>query len=243
MLVHPQFNPIAIDLTKIGLPIAIHWYGITYLVAFGLFLWLASLRVRLPWFAERGWTRREIEDLLFYGVLGVVDRRAARLRAVLQARATTPPIRSRSSRSGRAACRSTAACSACSARWRSSGGAAVGRSSRSPTSSRRACRSAWPRDGSATSSTASCGVVRPIRACRGRWRSRNRARWCRAIRRRSTSSRSRACCCSCCCGCTRGASAGSARCRACSSSATASCASSPSTSASPMRSSACSRST
>ncbi|MEO7007990.1 MAG: prolipoprotein diacylglyceryl transferase [Caldimonas sp.] len=72
MLVHPQFNPIAIDLTKLGLPIAIHWYGITYLVAFGLFIWLASLRVRLPWYAERGWNRREIEDMLFYGVLGVV---------------------------------------------------------------------------------------------------------------------------------------------------------------------------
>jgi len=72
MLVHPQFNPIALDLTKIGLPVAIHWYGITYLVAFGLFLWLASIRVRLPWFAQRGWTRREIEDMLFYGVLGVV---------------------------------------------------------------------------------------------------------------------------------------------------------------------------
>ena len=38
MLVHPQFSPIALDLSKIGLPIAIHWYGITYLVAFGLFL-------------------------------------------------------------------------------------------------------------------------------------------------------------------------------------------------------------
>ena len=72
MLVHPQFSPIALDLSKIGLPIAIHWYGITYLVAFGLFLWLAALRVRQPWYAERGWDRREIEDLLFFGVLGVV---------------------------------------------------------------------------------------------------------------------------------------------------------------------------
>ena len=53
-------------------PVAIHWYGLTYLVAFGLFLWLASLRVRQPQFAQRGWTRRDVEDLLFYGVLGVV---------------------------------------------------------------------------------------------------------------------------------------------------------------------------
>jgi phosphatidylglycerol---prolipoprotein diacylglyceryl transferase len=68
MLVHPQFDPIAL---KLG-PIAIHWYGITYLVAFGLFFLLASLRVKQVQFAQAGWTRRDVEDLLFYGVLGVV---------------------------------------------------------------------------------------------------------------------------------------------------------------------------
>ena len=68
MLVHPQFDPIALELG----PIAIHWYGLTYLVAFGLFIWLASLRVKQPQFASRGWTRRDVEDLLFYGVLGVI---------------------------------------------------------------------------------------------------------------------------------------------------------------------------
>jgi phosphatidylglycerol:prolipoprotein diacylglycerol transferase len=68
MLEHPQFDPVALQLG----PLSIHWYGITYLVAFGLFLWLASLRARQPQFAERGWTRRDVEDLLFYGVLGVV---------------------------------------------------------------------------------------------------------------------------------------------------------------------------
>ena len=72
MLVHPQFDPIAIDLGKLGLPIAIHWYGITYLVAFGLFLFLAIRRTRLPQFAATGWTRRDVEDLLFFGVLGTV---------------------------------------------------------------------------------------------------------------------------------------------------------------------------
>ncbi len=72
MLVHPQFDPIALDLTKLGLPVAIHWYGITYLVAFGLFLFLAARRTRLPHFAVAGWTRRDVEDLLFFGVLGTV---------------------------------------------------------------------------------------------------------------------------------------------------------------------------
>ena len=72
MLVHPQFDPIAIDLTKLGLPVAIHWYGITYLVGFGLFLYLAVRRTRLPHLAAAGWTRRDVEDLLFFGVLGTV---------------------------------------------------------------------------------------------------------------------------------------------------------------------------
>lgn len=68
MLVHPQFDSVAL---QIG-PLAIHWYGLTYLVAFGLFMWLASLRVGRAPFADLGWTRRDVEDLLFYGVLGVV---------------------------------------------------------------------------------------------------------------------------------------------------------------------------
>ena len=68
MLVHPQFDPIAISLG----PVQIHWYGLSYLVAFVLFLWLASRRVKLAHFAERGWVRPDIDDLLFWGVLGVV---------------------------------------------------------------------------------------------------------------------------------------------------------------------------
>jgi phosphatidylglycerol:prolipoprotein diacylglycerol transferase len=68
MLVHPQFDPVALSLG----PVQVHWYGLTYLVAFVLFLWLAASRTRQPWHAERGWTRRDAEDLLFYGVLGVV---------------------------------------------------------------------------------------------------------------------------------------------------------------------------
>jgi phosphatidylglycerol:prolipoprotein diacylglycerol transferase len=68
MLVHPQFDPVAL---AIG-PVQIHWYGLTYLVAFMLFLFLGTQRVKLPHFAAAGWTRRDVEDMLFYGVLGVV---------------------------------------------------------------------------------------------------------------------------------------------------------------------------
>ena len=67
-MIYPQFNPVAL---QIG-PVAIHWYGITYLVAFVLFIWLGAMRVKLAQFASRDWSRRDIEDLLFYGVLGVV---------------------------------------------------------------------------------------------------------------------------------------------------------------------------
>ncbi|CAN5649357.1 prolipoprotein diacylglyceryl transferase [soil metagenome] len=68
MLVHPQFDPIAV---QIG-PLAVHWYGLTYLAAFGLFLTLAILRTRQQPYASLGWTRRDVEDLLFYGVVGVI---------------------------------------------------------------------------------------------------------------------------------------------------------------------------
>ncbi|KAF0813736.1 Prolipoprotein diacylglyceryl transferase [Andreprevotia sp. IGB-42] len=66
MLVHPHFNPIAI---KLG-PLAVHWYGLMYLLAFVLFLLLGRYRIKhgkLP-----GWRVEEMDDLLFYGVLGVI---------------------------------------------------------------------------------------------------------------------------------------------------------------------------
>ncbi|MCH7342321.1 prolipoprotein diacylglyceryl transferase [Pelomonas sp. CA6] len=68
MLVHPRFDAVALQLG----PVAIHWYGLMYLTAFGLFLWLAGRQVARPWNAQMGWTRRDVDDLLFFGVLGVV---------------------------------------------------------------------------------------------------------------------------------------------------------------------------
>jgi len=72
MLTHPQFDPIALDLSRLGVPIAVHWYGLTYLLAFSLFLWLARVRTTHAPYAQAGWSHRDAEDLLFYGVLGVV---------------------------------------------------------------------------------------------------------------------------------------------------------------------------
>lgn len=66
MLIHPQFDPIAVSLG----PVAIRWYGLMYLAAFIQFVWLGRQRIgtgRYP-----GWTHDHLDDLLFYGVLGVI---------------------------------------------------------------------------------------------------------------------------------------------------------------------------
>ncbi|TMS56716.1 prolipoprotein diacylglyceryl transferase [Imbroritus primus] len=68
MLTHPQFDPIAV---QIG-PLAIHWYGLMYLLAFVMFLWFGRLRIRQPHIAAQGWQARDLDDMLFYGVLGVI---------------------------------------------------------------------------------------------------------------------------------------------------------------------------
>jgi len=66
MLVHPQFDPVALS---IG-PFAVRWYGLMYLAAFLAFWWLGKRRaLTQPW---HGLTPQHVEDLLFYGVLGVV---------------------------------------------------------------------------------------------------------------------------------------------------------------------------
>ncbi len=72
MLMQPHINPIALQLG----PFAVHWYGLTYLAAFGLFMWLGTRRLRhAPYASIAGpgaWSRKDVEDILFLGVLGVV---------------------------------------------------------------------------------------------------------------------------------------------------------------------------
>ena len=69
MLTHPGFDPIAL---QIG-PLAIRWYGLMYLLAFLAFYLLGRWRVRHSHFGPRtGLAPKDVEDLLFYGVLGVV---------------------------------------------------------------------------------------------------------------------------------------------------------------------------
>jgi phosphatidylglycerol:prolipoprotein diacylglycerol transferase len=66
MLIHPDFNPIAFQLG----PFAVHWYGIMYLLAFAQVILLGRYRIKTR--PDSGWTNQMLDDLLFYGVLGVV---------------------------------------------------------------------------------------------------------------------------------------------------------------------------
>lgn len=66
MLIHPQFDPVAISLG----PLAIRWYGLMYLAGFIAFLILGRRRAASqPW---HGIAPAALDDLLFYGVLGVI---------------------------------------------------------------------------------------------------------------------------------------------------------------------------
>ena len=66
MLTHPQFDPVAI---AVG-PVAIHWYGLMYLIAFAQFWWLGKWRIERG--LAPGWKAEALDDLIFYGVLGVI---------------------------------------------------------------------------------------------------------------------------------------------------------------------------
>lgn len=66
MLVHPNFDPIAFSLG----PLAVRWYGLMYLVGFAAAYGLGRYRIK------RGRSGRidlpVMDDLLFFGVLGVI---------------------------------------------------------------------------------------------------------------------------------------------------------------------------
>lgn len=65
MLLHPQFDPVAIHLG----PLAIRWYGLMYLLAFAQFLMLGRWRIRRT---PGAISSEQLDDLLFYGMLGVI---------------------------------------------------------------------------------------------------------------------------------------------------------------------------
>lgn len=68
VLTHPQFDPIAFSLG----PLSVHWYGLMYLIAFAGVLVLGRLRLRAPRYRGSGFDAKTLDDLLLFGVLGVV---------------------------------------------------------------------------------------------------------------------------------------------------------------------------
>lgn len=65
MLIHPQFDPVFFSLG----PISIHWYAISYLVGFALFIWLGRRRIAT---GQTVFTKTMLDDLLTWGILGVI---------------------------------------------------------------------------------------------------------------------------------------------------------------------------
>ena len=66
MFVHPEFDPIALYLG----PIAVRWYGLMYLLAFISVILLGRRRIKTR--PSSGWNNQMLDDVLFFGVLGVV---------------------------------------------------------------------------------------------------------------------------------------------------------------------------
>jgi phosphatidylglycerol:prolipoprotein diacylglycerol transferase len=60
---YPQIDPVALELG----PLAIHWYGLMYLFGFVAAWMLGRWRA-----SDNGWEKSQVEDLLFYGAIGVI---------------------------------------------------------------------------------------------------------------------------------------------------------------------------
>jgi phosphatidylglycerol:prolipoprotein diacylglycerol transferase len=66
MLIHPQFDPVAIHLG----PFAIHWYGLMYVLGFTAALLLGRYRIKQqPWQAI---SNKDLDDMLFMIILGII---------------------------------------------------------------------------------------------------------------------------------------------------------------------------
>jgi phosphatidylglycerol:prolipoprotein diacylglycerol transferase len=65
MLTYPEIDPVALSLG----PLRIHWYGLMYLIGFAGGWWLGRVRANRP---QSSWTPSQVDDLLFYVVMGVV---------------------------------------------------------------------------------------------------------------------------------------------------------------------------
>jgi phosphatidylglycerol:prolipoprotein diacylglycerol transferase len=65
MLHFPSINPVALQLG----PLAIHWYGLMYLIGLGLAWGLGRYRAK---HSKGVWTTQEVGDLIFYAAIGLI---------------------------------------------------------------------------------------------------------------------------------------------------------------------------
>lgn len=65
MLTYPAIDPVIIS---VG-PLAIRWYGVTYLIAFAIAWWLGRRRAVQP---GSNWKPADVDDIIFYGALGAI---------------------------------------------------------------------------------------------------------------------------------------------------------------------------
>jgi len=65
MIQYPAIDPIIVSLG----PLAIRWYGLTYVIAFAVAWWLGRRRAAQP---GSTWKPTDVDDLIFYGALGVI---------------------------------------------------------------------------------------------------------------------------------------------------------------------------
>lgn len=65
MIAYPEIDPVVVALG----PLKVHWYGLMYLLAFGSAWWLGKRRAKV---AGAPLKPAEVDDLIFYGAMGVV---------------------------------------------------------------------------------------------------------------------------------------------------------------------------
>ncbi len=65
MIAYPDIDPVAFELG----PVAVRWYGISYIVGIGAAWWLLARRARR---AEYGWSAEQVSDLIFFGAVGAI---------------------------------------------------------------------------------------------------------------------------------------------------------------------------
>jgi phosphatidylglycerol:prolipoprotein diacylglycerol transferase len=71
MLTYPAIDPVIFSVGPffgIG-PLAVRWYGVTYVIAFTIAWWLGRKRAAQP---GSTWKATDVDDIIFYGALGAI---------------------------------------------------------------------------------------------------------------------------------------------------------------------------